>query len=239
MKSSLPERLRSLVDSERADVKLLVSLLGVVFSIWAFVIVAGLVTEGRVQPLDERIMLGLRVDHDPSRPRGPEWLPGAMRDVTALGSWPVLMIFVGAVAGALAARRQYHALGLLLAASAGGILLNELLKGFFARPRPGLALRLTEVRSLSFPSGHAMQSAIIYLTLAAFLARLVEGRALKVYFVAFAFLLSLVVGVSRVYLGVHYPSDVLAGWCAGLAWSIVCWVVARRLQSRGTVEPPK
>ena len=219
--------------------RLLLSLLGVVFAIWAFVLVAGLVTHGRVQPLDERIMLGLRVDHDPSRPRGPEWLPGAMRDVTALGSWPVLLIFLLAVAGALAARRQYHALGLLLAASAGGILLNDLMKGLFARPRPDLALRLTDVRSLSFPSGHAMQSAIIYLTLAAFLARLVQARALKVYFVAFAFLLSFLIGFSRVYLGVHYPSDVLAGWCAGLAWALLCWTTARRLQRRGSVEPPK
>jgi undecaprenyl-diphosphatase len=231
--------LRSLVDADRPDARLLVALLAVVFSIWAFVLMAGLVTDGRVQPLDERLMLGLRVDGDPQRPRGPEWLPGAMRDVTALGSAPVLLIFMAAVGGALAARRQYHALAFLIAASAGGILLNNALKGFFSRPRPELALRLTDVRSLSFPSGHAMQSAIIYLTLAAFLARLVEGRALKVYFVAFAFLLSFVVGVSRVYLGVHYPSDVIAGWCAGLAWALVCWTTARRLQRGGSVEPSK
>jgi len=239
VKSRVFERLKSFIAAEPADVRLLVSLLGVVFSVWAFVLVAGLVTDGRVQPLDERLMLGLRVDHDPARPRGPEWLPGAMRDVTALGSAPVLLIFVVAVAGALAARRQYHALGFLLAASAGGILVNNLLKGLFARPRPDLALRLTDVRSLSFPSGHAMQSAIIYLTLAAFLARFVQARALKIYFVAFAFLLSLLIGVSRVYLGVHYPSDVLAGWCAGLAWALLCWMGARRLQRQGTVEPPK
>jgi undecaprenyl-diphosphatase len=231
-------RLRPLLDADRADVRLLLSLLGVVFGIWAFVLVAGLVTHGRVQPLDERIMLGLRVDGDPSQPRGPEWLPGAMRDVTALGSAPVLLIFLLAVAGALAVRRQYRALALLLAASAGGILLNDALKGLFARPRPDLALRLTDVRSLSFPSGHAMQSAIIYLTLATFLARAVQARALKAYFVAFAFLLSFLVGFSRVYLGVHYPSDVLAGWCAGLAWALVCWTLERHLQHRGKVEPP-
>jgi undecaprenyl-diphosphatase len=161
-----------------------------------------------------------------------------MRDVTALGSAPVLLIFLLAVAGALAVRRQYRALALLLAASAGGILLNDALKGLFARPRPDLALRLTDVRSLSFPSGHAMQSAIIYLTLATFLARAVQARALKAYFVAFAFLLSFLVGFSRVYLGVHYPSDVLAGWCAGLAWALVCWTLERHLQHRGKVEPP-
>ena len=160
-------------------------------------------------------MLSLRVDGHPSEPLGPGWLPGAMRDLTALGSAPVLLVFVLGVAGALAARRQYHALGLLLVASAGGILLNDLLKGLFARPRPGLALRLTDVRSLSFPSGHAMLSAIIYLMLSALPARLVQPRALKLYFVGFAFLLTFVVGVSRVYLGVHYPATSSpAGWPA-------------------------
>ena len=134
-----------------------------------------------------------------------------------------------AVAGALAVRREHLAIGLLLAASAGGVLLNELLKRLFARPRPDPAFHLTDVGSLSFPSGHAMLSAIIYLTLAAFLARLVRSRDLKLYVVAVAFLLSLLVGVTRVYLGVHYASDVLAGWSAGLAWALVCWIVASRL----------
>jgi len=233
------ERFKALGELDRPDSRLLASLLGVVFCVWAFVLVANLVTAGRVQPFDERLMLSLRVDRQPSEPLGPDWLPGVMRDLTALGSAPVLLIFVLAVAGALATRRQYHALGLLLAASAGGILLNNLLKGLFARPRPDLALRLTDVSSLSFPSGHAMQSAIIYLTLAAFLARLVQPRALKLYFVGFAFLLTFVVGVSRVYLGVHYPSDVLAGWMAGLAWALVCWTTASRLQQRGSVEGAK
>lgn len=239
MKSSVAGDVQSLVEPDRPDARLLIALLAVVLSIWAFVLVSGLVTHGRALSLDERLMMVLRVEADPKQPRGPEWLPGAMRDVTALGSAPVLLVFLGGVGGALAARRQYHAIVFLVAASAGGFLMNDALKDLFSRPRPELALRLTEVRSLSFPSGHAMQSAIIYLTLAAFLARLVEGRALKVYFVAFAFLLTFIVGVSRVYLGVHYPSDVLAGWCAGLAWAIVCWMAARRLQIRGTVEPPK
>lgn len=220
--------------ADRAEARLLASLLGLVLSVWAFVILADLVTAGRAQPLDERILLGLRAAGQPSEPRGPEWLPGAMRDLTALGSAPVLLLLVIAVAGALAARRQYLAIVLLLAASAGGELLNELLKYLFARPRPDPAFHLTEVRSLSFPSGHAMLSAIIYLTLAAFLARLVRSHDLKLYVVGLAFLLSLVVGVTRVYLGVHYPSDVLAGWAAGLAWALVCWIVASRLND----EPP-
>jgi undecaprenyl-diphosphatase len=128
---------------------------------------------------------------------------------------------------------------LLLAATVGGILLNDVLKGLFGRPRPDTALHLTEVRSLSFPSGHAMESAIIYLTLAALMARLVQGRTLRLYVLAVAALVTLLVGLSRVYLGVHYPSDVLAGWTAGLAWALLCWTTASYLQRRGSVEPPQ
>src|SRR5258706_540917 len=140
---------------------------------------------------------------------------------------------------AFLARGQYHALVFLLVAALGGMLLNNLLKPFFGRARPDIALRLTEVTSLSFPSGHAMGSAVIYFTLAALLARLVEPRALKLYFLGLAALLSFLVGASRVYLGVHYPSDVLAGWTVGLAWALLCWTVARYLQVRGSVEPEK
>jgi undecaprenyl-diphosphatase len=228
----------ALDDLRAADARLLLSLLALVFCVWGFVTVADHVTLGRAQPIDERLMRALRAPGELSRPIGPYWLPGAVRDVTALGSAPVLSIFVLAVAGALAARRQFHAVLLLLAATIGGILLNDALKGLFARPRPDVALHLIEVRSLSFPSGHAMESAIIYLTLAALLTRLVQSRTLRLYFLGVAAFLTLIVGLSRVYLGVHYPSDVLAGWTAGLAWSLVCWTVASYLQRRGSVEPP-
>lgn len=240
----MPTRVRIRALSEawsglrRADAVLLASLLAVVFCVWAFVAVADRVAAGHTQALDDQLMLHMRAG-SPSEPRGPSWLPGAMRDLTALGSAPVLVLFVLAVAGSLAVRRQYHALGLLLVATIGGILLNALLKASFARPRPAASFHLTEVRSMSFPSGHAMESAIIYLTLAALLARLVRPRVLQLYFIGCASFLTLVVGLSRVYLGVHYPSDVLAGWTAGLAWSLACWATARYLQQRGTVEPEK
>jgi undecaprenyl-diphosphatase len=236
---SLASVLERLSGQVGADAWLLVSLLALALAVWAFVFVADLVAVGQAQPLDERLIRAFRAPDDPSRPLGPDWLPGTMRDITSLGSAPVLAIFVVAVAGALEVRRQHHAVALLLAATVGGILLNESLKDLFGRPRPELALRLTEVRSLSFPSGHAMLSAIIYLTLAALLTRLVEGRALRVYFVALAALLTLLVGLSRIYLGVHYPSDVLAGWAAGLAWALLCWTLASYLQRRGSVEAPK
>jgi undecaprenyl-diphosphatase len=214
-------------------------LLGVVSCISIFAWVADAVTDRQAQSFDEQLMRRLRDPVRLSEPVGPEWLNGAMRDLTALGSSTVLVLFVLAVAGALLARGQYHALVFLLVAALGGILLNILLKPFFGRPRPDIALRLTEVRSLSFPSGHAMGSAIIYFTLAALLARLVEPVALKLYFLGLAALLSFLVGASRVYLGVHYPTDVLAGWTVGLAWALLCWTVARYLQGRGSVEPEK
>ncbi len=223
---------------KRDDAALLAAMLAVVLCVWVFVAVADRVTEGHTQHLDEQLLLSMRAG-SPSEPRGPAFLPGSMRDLTALGSPAVLALFVVAVAGSLAVRRQYHALGLLLVATVGGVVLNEFLKHAFARPRPPLAFHLTEVRSMSFPSGHAMESAIIYLTLAALLARLVQPRLLRLYFIGLAFFLTFVVGVSRVYLGVHYPSDVLAGWTAGLAWALLCWAAARYLQQRGKVEPEK
>jgi undecaprenyl-diphosphatase len=223
----------------RGDAALLLSLLGVVSCILIFAWVADEVKDRDTQSFDEQLILRLRDPGRPSEPRGPEWLLGAMRDLTALGSASVLSLFVLAVAGALLARRQYHALVLLLVAAFGGMLLTILLKPFFGRARPDVALRLTQVTSLSFPSGHAMGSAIVYLTLAALLARLVEPRALKLYFLGLAALLTFLVGASRVYLGVHYPTDVLAGWTVGLAWALLCWTIARYLQGRGSVEPER
>jgi len=106
------------------------------------------------------------------------------------------------------------------------------------RPRPNIVPHLTEVQTSSFPSGHSMMSAVIYLTLGVLLSRLVVGAVMRFYVVAVAMLLTALVGFSRVFLGVHYPSDVVAGWTAGLAWALICLLVARILQHRGSVENP-
>ena len=239
----LRRRLRALGGSpgplSRDDARLLIAMLGVVVCVWAFVTVGDAVAAKRTQQVDERLLRLLRDPKSLSTPRGPAWLPAVMRDITSLGSAPVLALFVLAVAGSLVVRRQLHALVLVLVATVGGEVLNLALKEVFDRPRPDVALHLTQVSSPSFPSGHAMESAVIYFTLAALLARLVEPRPLKLYFLALAAVLSFLVGVSRVYLGVHYPSDVLAGWTAGIAWALVCWTVASRLQREGAVEPAK
>ena len=118
----------------------------------------------------------------------------------------------------------------------GGILLVTLLKDVFARTRPDLVLQAARVFTTSFPSGHATMSAITYLTLGALLARVQPDRSLKAYLLGVAIALTMLVGISRVYLGVHWPTDVLAGWCIGSAWAIGCWFLARWFQRRGQVE---
>jgi undecaprenyl-diphosphatase len=117
---------------------------------------------------------------------------------------------------------------LLLLSVAGGWLISNGLKLGIARPRPDIVPHLIDVSDLSFPSGHAMLSAVTYLTLGALLSGMQRDRALKIYVVSIAVSLTVLVGISRVYLGVHYPSDVLGGWCAGAVWAVVCWRVSRR-----------
>jgi undecaprenyl-diphosphatase len=123
-------------------------------------------------------------------------------------------------------------LGLVLASGLGAMTINAALKAGYARARPVLVPHLTEVADTSFPSGHAMGSAAVYLSLGLLLARVLRRRIEKTYAIASAMLLTLLVGASRVYLGVHYPTDVLAGWLAGIAWALACGAVAEWIDRR-------
>ena len=201
-----------------------------------FGMVAEEVMEGDTHRIDTAILMAFRKAGEPSSPIGPPWLPEMMRDVTALGSYAFLTLVVVCVVGYLALIRK-HALSLLmLAAVVGGMLISNALKHGFDRPRPGLD-NVPEVFSPSFPSGHATLSAVTFLTLGGLLTRANIGWRVKIYFLCIAVFLTVVVGASRVYLGVHYPSDVLAGWCIGTAWALLCWAVALWLQRRGKIEP--
>jgi undecaprenyl-diphosphatase len=236
----LPERPRALVHRlTRTDSLLLVRVLLVVIVAWVFFGVAQLVSGGRTLALDEKLLVALRTPGNLGEPRGPSWLYTAMRDLTSLGSAAVLTVFTLAVVGYCFVRRQAHAAWLVLGCTVGGAVMMNVLKSLFERPRPTVVPHLVNVTSLSFPSGHAMISAAIYLTLGALLARLVQTRLVKLYCIAVAVFFSFVIGMTRVYLGVHYPSDVLAGWTAGLCWSLICWTVASALQRQGSVEQPK
>jgi undecaprenyl-diphosphatase len=150
-----------------------------------------------------------------------------MRDLTALGSTSVLVFIVVSVIFYLLLAGKAKAALFIFASVAGGQVLSSLLKLGVERPRPDLVSHLAEVYTLSFPSGHAMLSAVTYLTLGSLLARVLPGRMLKTYVLAVAVIATLLVGISRVYLGVHWPSDVLAGWCAGSAWAMLCWLISR------------
>jgi undecaprenyl-diphosphatase len=114
--------------------------------------------------------------------------------------------------------------------------LSSILKLGTDRPRPDLVAHLVEVHTASFPSGHAMLSAVVYLTLGGLLSRVERPWRIKIHLLSVAVILTLLIGVSRVYLGVHWPTDVLAGWCAGATWAMLCWRVALALQRRGEIE---
>jgi undecaprenyl-diphosphatase len=207
-------------------------------AVWGFVELADEVLEGETHAFDERILLALRSAGDRSDPLGPGWLEELMRDVTGLGGTGVLTFITLAVAGFLALDGKRHAALFVIAAVGGGMLLSTLLKLGFDRPRPDLVPHGALVYTASFPSGHATVGAVVYLTLGALLARVQAGRVLKLYLLALAILLTVAVGISRIYLGVHWPSDVLAGWAIGAAWALLCWAAALWLQRRGQVESP-
>jgi len=142
----------------------------------------------------------------------------------------VLALVVFAVVGFLALQTRYHTALVVLITAATGEMANIAIKNAFMRPRPTVVPHLREAFSTSFPSGHAMESAIIYLTLGAMLMRLAERRITKLYCMGMAIFVTFLVGMSRVYLGVHYPTDVLGGWIFGFMWASLCWLVSQRFE---------
>jgi len=216
----------------------LVALLGVSILGYGFFYLAHEVGEGSTAALDRKILLALRNPADLSDPIGPPWLEETMRDITGLGSVFTVLFLTCAVAAYLAVSGRRRIGVFMLAAVGGGELVSTVLKLFYQRPRPDLVPHGMEVFTASFPSGHATMSAIAYLTLATLVARVDRNRSAKALVLGLGVGLTLLVGLSRIYLGVHWPSDVLAGWCIGAAWACLCWFVALQLQRRGEVEAP-
>lgn len=220
----------------RSDGAMLVAFVALAVLALVFLKLASEVFEGETMGLDRAILVGLRTPADLSVPIGPTWLRYMMTDITAIGGVTGLTLITLAVVGFLIASRKYGTAGFVTGAVIGGALLGTLLKNLFLRPRPEVVPHLVQVMDTSFPSGHAMNSAVVFLTLGALLARTQTSHAVRVYLLTVAMLLSLMVGCSRVYLGVHWPSDVLAGWCVGGAWATLCWIGARALQKRRQIE---
>lgn len=214
----------------------LLGLLVVVGTTWGFIELAAEVVAGDTQAFDKWAVRAVRQADDPAVPIGPHWMPEAGRDATALGSIAVLTFFTLVVAGYLWLDRKFWMMLYLLAATASGLVLSLGLKQLYDRPRQDIVPRLSEALTTSFPSGHSFLSTVVYLTLGSLLAAVIPRTAVKVYVLAVAVFLSVVVGLSRLYLGMHYPTDILAGWMAGLGWALLCWTLAHWLQRHRQLE---
>lgn len=218
------------------ELSTLVVLIAIPTGMWAFVELADEVFEGDTEQLDRAILLAMRSPDAVDDPLGPRWVEELARDTTALGGSGVLAFITVAAAGYLVLRNKTRATLFLLAAVLGGFAVSTGLKLLFDRARPDLVPHGSHVYTASFPSGHAMMSAVTYLTLGALLARVHPQRRIKAYLLLLTIFLTIAVGVSRVYLGVHWPTDVLAGWAVGACWALLCWVIALYLQRQGQLE---
>ncbi len=226
----------------RAEAVLVAALLITGLSIIAFAEIADDVAEADTQAFDRFVLEAVRTPGEPGNPIGPHWVEIAMADLTALGGIAVLVVIALVVSGFLLMRRRAIAVMFLATALGGGIVLSQFLKGAFGRERPPVDFRAVEAVNPSFPSGHAMLSAVVYLTIGSLVAKAMPQKRLKAYVMGVAIVLALVVGLSRVYLGVHWASDVTAGWCIGAAWATVCWLAAwgfERFNGRQGISRPQ
>jgi len=208
-----------------------IAILTVVALVLSAVLLGYSVSRGTSQAFDERVLLMLRVPGLPTTPIGPVWLSEVARDITALGGVAVLTLLTCLATIHLLLRREWRTAALVAAAAISGTMVSNVLKDMFARPRPELTA-IAEYGVGSFPSGHSTASAVVYLTLGLWLAHAAEQRRMKVFYVLTAILLTTLVGLSRLYLGVHYPTDVAAGWAIGSAWALICSLIATAIGSR-------
>lgn len=220
--------LRWLLGLARSELGTLVLVALLAGGAWVFLEVADEVMEGETRRIDRSVMLLLRSPGEPADPLGPDWFEEFVGDITAMGGTGVLVCTTLAMVGFLLLSGRRQAALLLVIAVVGGLFLSMLLKFYFGRPRPGPATRQVQVQTPSFPSTHSALSAATYLNIGGILARFQRRRAMKSYLLLLAILATFAIGVSRVYLGVHWPSDVLAGWSLGASWAAACWLLVTR-----------
>ncbi|RPI62193.1 MAG: phosphatase PAP2 family protein [Planctomycetaceae bacterium] len=215
----------------RQEVVVLVLFILAVVGILCFTTIADGVTDRATQSFDEWVLLSVRSGADSSDPLTQPWLLSAAKCASALASAWVLLGVTVISAALLVAAKKHKAAWLLLITTTGGAALSVVLKVIFDRPRPILVPHLEVVSSPSFPSAHAMLAAVLYLTLGVIAARFMPTLKGRITVLLIAVVLMLLIGASRVFLGVHYPTDVLAGWAIGAAWAILCWIVIHKFIS--------
>jgi undecaprenyl-diphosphatase len=214
-----------LLTRTRIEVKLLGLWTALVAALWAFLSLAGEMREGELTAFDTWVLVALRHVNSPHNAIGPQWLTGGMRDITALGSFTVLFLITVVAVSMLFMHGKNRQAGVLAAGVVLAQVSGELLKLFYGRMRPSFAVYGDLPTSLSFPSGHSTVATATYFLLALIVAGLEVRIAAKVLVFAMAALLAIAIGVSRVYLGVHWPSDVIAGWCLGGFWALAASLV--------------
>ena len=217
----------------RTEIAAVAALLVVALGTLTFIEVADDMREADGQAFDQAVLHAVRpFADDPGRPWGPWWLKEAAADITALGGISVLGLFALIVIVFLVAQRKWLSAVLLPLGLAGGVALSEGLKAVFERERPPVAVQAVETINASFPSGHALLSTVFYLTVAVMLTRPFPQKRLKALVLGVGVLLALLVGVTRIYLGAHWASDVFAGWSVGAAWAMVLWLIAYGVERR-------
>lgn len=209
----------------RTETRALLTWLAAAGAVMGFLEIADDVGEGDTDEIDRRLLMMMREPGRPDDPIGPRAFEEAMRDVTALGGFTVLTLLTVAAVVVFALHRSRRQAAVLALTVLSAQWTSGALKDFYDRPRPNLVPHGSYVYSESFPSGHSTLSAATWLTLATMIASLETRPAMKALAYALATLIVLAVGASRVYLGVHWPSDVLAGWAAGAAFAFAAWIV--------------
>jgi undecaprenyl-diphosphatase len=228
--TSLTDLVRGLKDMRLSSATVLVIAV-LAAALYAFFQIADEVSEAEIASLDQALLLVFRNPADVTDPLGPPWFEETVTEITSLGGYPILIAVVAAVVGYLLVVRMLGPALYVVLSVGAGTLLSQLLKMLYDRPRPEIVDHLVVTHTASFPSGHATMSTVVYLTLAALVVRLVEQTRVRVYVLAVAILVSLAVGLSRIYLGVHWPSDVAAGWALGAAWASISWLAVSALRS--------
>lgn len=220
-----------------AEASLLASVAIISGLILSFLSLADGMGEGDLEAFDNAILMIFRDPTNVDQIIGPVWVHEMVRDITALGSFSLLGLIVVAVCIYLLMIKLKSEALLVVGSVLGGTLISTVLKMTYDRPRPDLT-SISHQFTASFPSGHAMLSAVTFLTLGVLLAKLAPNKNLRIFAFATAIFLTIIVGTSRIFMGVHFPSDVLAGWCLGAAWALLCSLAATLLQRFGKVSAP-
>ena len=232
MISALNRAFVTLLKSGRLEIAILAAVFISIGGLWIFGVLAAEVVEGDTGKFDERLLLACREPGNLAVPIGPHWTLDVARDLTTFGGGLGLLLITAVIGGYLCLERRFGLLIFMLASIISGTALSLIIKELINRPRPEIVPHLADIATASFPSGHSMLSAVVYLTLAALLARATPKTKLKCYYLAVAVILIGLIGCSRVYLGVHYPTDVLAGWSLGSAWAVICCLTAQFVHTR-------